>query len=51
MVTIVEFDVSLAVMGYRLHTTKAKLAGNWLIAHVSVPLDLEGGRAVLNLEW
>jgi uncharacterized protein (TIGR02246 family) len=36
----------------RVTTCFRKIDGNWLIAHdqVSVPLDLESGRALLNLE-
>jgi ketosteroid isomerase-like protein len=36
----------------RSTTCFRKVAGNWLIVHdqVSVPLDLESGRALLNLE-
>jgi ketosteroid isomerase-like protein len=36
----------------RSTTCLRKIAGRWLIAHdqVSVPLDLESGRALLNLE-
>jgi uncharacterized protein (TIGR02246 family) len=36
----------------RWTTCFRKIDGNWLIAHdqVSVPLDLESGRALLNLE-
>ncbi len=36
----------------RSTTCFRKIAGNWLIAHdqVSVPLDLDSGRALLNLE-
>jgi ketosteroid isomerase-like protein len=41
-------------LGYWVRSTTCfrKIDGRWLIAHdqVSVPLDLESGRALLNLE-